>query len=229
MERIMVKTKITNPTASKQTYGWACSGGVNLAQGQSITLDGDVYTHNIQFPGNIRQIRSDLAAGRVQVALITEFKVGADDAAACEQTPAPAAKPAPAAETAYSDPLKGEDTLVDGIRDVGEALAPPAASVFDAITGEEAAALKDASPVSFEDAVWGRGSFDAAEVEAKAEVKSAPDRSRYSKMSKKALMLAAVKAGGSHEMAKDATRDELADFLIASSDKESAPIDEAFG
>lgn len=240
----MVKTRITNPTASKQSYCWACPGGVNLAPGQSITLDGDVYTHNIPFPGNIRQIRGDLAAGRALVSLITEFNVGAEPDSRPAQATTQPGPSVPSAETAYSDPLKGADTLIDGVKDVGEALDVPAAEVFDAITGDAAEALKDESPVRLDDAIWNRDEADASEVEAKVGVpaqakleaaaaaagaaRSEQERARYSKMSKKALAAAVAKAGGSHDMAKEATREEMVDFLVSQLDKETTPMSEAF-
>ena len=243
----MVKTRIFNPTQDKQAYGWACYGGINFAPGQQIVMDGDVYTRNIEFPGNVRQIRADMASGRVQIVLITEFALGSDDKPPVAAKPVQQAPPIPVKETASADPLSGDNTLIDGVKDVGEAFHEPKSQIFDAITGEMSSDLSDSQPVSLSEALWDREAsdvfgVDASAVEGKFGVPPAAnlrkegsdaskpmlDRAKLLKMSRKTLVAMVVKAGGSSTMAKDATTAELVDFLVSREGKETTGMEEAF-
>jgi hypothetical protein len=72
---MIVKTRISNPTDSKQRYSWVPKYGMILGPKQSVVIDGDIYTLTGPTLKNRKCIEEDMRTARVQITLLTDLPV----------------------------------------------------------------------------------------------------------------------------------------------------------
>jgi len=72
---MIVKTRITNPTGMKQRYGWVPKHGMFVGAGESVVIDGDIYTLAKENRHNHKAINADIASNRVIIKIITDLEV----------------------------------------------------------------------------------------------------------------------------------------------------------
>lgn len=72
---MIVKTKIINPTDTKQHYSWIPKHGMFIAANDSVVIEGDVYTLADRIVKNRKCIDTDQETGRVRIVLLTDVEV----------------------------------------------------------------------------------------------------------------------------------------------------------
>jgi hypothetical protein len=160
---MQLKTRITNPTDSVQSYGWVPKYGIMIGAKESIIIDGDLYTLVTSWrPRNGLSMAEDEKNGRVQVTILTDAKV--EKLGELKDKPAPTIPPAPPIartpvdnKDIYSNALaeeEDENILGDGIQegDIDSAKGP----IFDPFSGG-ASEMQMPETVSMSEALWKNG------------------------------------------------------------------------
>lgn len=84
------KTKLINPTETRQHYNWVPKHGLWLGAGETLEIDGEVYPKR---PRNKKDMKIDIESGRIQV--VVEYVQEDGKTAAPVKKAAPAPAPAP--------------------------------------------------------------------------------------------------------------------------------------
>jgi hypothetical protein len=160
---MQVKTRITNPTESTQSYGWVPKYGIMIGAKESVVIDGDLYTLVTSWrPRNGLSMAEDEKNGRVQVTILTDGKVEKLGELKAEPVPVQPPPP-PIARTPvdnkdiFSNAVSEEDDeniLGDGIQegDIESAKGP----IFDPFSGG-ASEMQMPETVSMSEALWKNG------------------------------------------------------------------------
>jgi hypothetical protein len=158
---MQVKTRITNPTDQTQQYSWVPKYGIMIEGHSSVIIDGDLYTHNMAFPGNLKQMKFDEENKRVSITLLSDGKIEKLDVSKePKKEPLPPAPPIPknanpkGADLFAADVGSKANILGEGISE--GTIDDAKGKAWNPMTGEESDVVKQ-PVVSIEDALWKEG------------------------------------------------------------------------
>lgn len=123
---MIVKTRLTNPTDTKQRYHWVPRHGMFIGPKESAVIDGDIYTLSGTYLKDRKCIEEDIKTGRIIIELITDLKTVLPDVAKLEAklppvVPAKPAKPVepekPKAEVKPVEPTEPVNIFGNTIED----------------------------------------------------------------------------------------------------------------